>query len=357
MANSYYNHGTTPITLSASSSALIRAELDAVTAGFDKFPTLAANGNKVLVINGAGTAITVTTGQLILGGNLTTTGAFNTTFVQQANVTITLPAVSGLLATGDEMNQGGLWGLTLSNNTTDPTNDLDIQPGGAASGDATIGNVTYMQLNAVMTKQLDATWAAGTGAGGRTSSKAINNETWHVFLMIVSGAVDVGFDNDPQGDNLIADHGATKVRRIGSIPREGGAFLPFLQRYDFFWRDVPINIFSTNNPGTAAVTTVHLKTPENLVTEAIVNFYYNDTTPTVTKYALLSSMDMTDTAPTETVSTMSVDPAATVCSSMHYVKTNTLGQIRYRLNASDADVTVKLMTHGWIDQRGRHQAD
>ena len=39
------------------------------------------------------------TGTITLGGNLVTTGAFNTTFAQAATVTLTLPAVTGTLAT------------------------------------------------------------------------------------------------------------------------------------------------------------------------------------------------------------------------------------------------------------------
>ena len=39
------------------------------------------------------------TGTITLGGNLVTTGAFNTTFAQTATVTLTLPAVTGTLAT------------------------------------------------------------------------------------------------------------------------------------------------------------------------------------------------------------------------------------------------------------------
>lgn len=60
MANNYYNHGTYPTPNSPGSSALLRAELDLVSAGFDKLPSLVAgNANKLVVVNGSGNALTV----------------------------------------------------------------------------------------------------------------------------------------------------------------------------------------------------------------------------------------------------------------------------------------------------------
>jgi hypothetical protein len=348
MANSFYNHGTTPITLSQGSSALIRAELDAVTVGFDKFPTLAANSNKALVINGAGTAITVTTGTLALAGNFATTGTFNTTFAQQANVTLTLPATSGEL-----MNvvyvQGQLWGLRLSNNAGDATNDIDISTGGAIDLNAT----TYLSLASALTKRLDATWVTGTNQGGRSSSLSISDTTWHVFLILVSGVVDVGFDTSVTGSNLVTDHGATKVRRIGSILREGGSIVSFNQIADYFFRSTPIQSVSTANPGTSAVTAT-LHTPLGIVTQAIVFAFITDTTPTVTKYLYLSSLDQTDTVPADNASTVATETTAVSAIGSDLIKTNTSSQIRYRLSTSDADISVKLNTHGWIDTRGQY---
>ncbi len=99
MSNPYYTVSGNPGTASAGASAPIRSEFASIATGFDKLPTLSGNANKAVIINGAGTALTVTTGGLALAGNLTTTGAFNTSLTQQANVTLILPAVNGTLAT------------------------------------------------------------------------------------------------------------------------------------------------------------------------------------------------------------------------------------------------------------------
>lgn len=57
MSNDFYNHGTYPTPNSAGSSASMRNELDAISAGFNKLPTLTGNGYKVVGINAAGTAL------------------------------------------------------------------------------------------------------------------------------------------------------------------------------------------------------------------------------------------------------------------------------------------------------------
>lgn len=57
MANDFYNHSTYPSPNSAGSSANMRAELDLITAGFNKLPTLTGNGYKVVGINADGTAM------------------------------------------------------------------------------------------------------------------------------------------------------------------------------------------------------------------------------------------------------------------------------------------------------------
>ena len=61
MSNSFYNAGSFPATGAPGTSASMRAELALIAAGFDKLPTLAGNGNKLVTINAGGTALTVLT--------------------------------------------------------------------------------------------------------------------------------------------------------------------------------------------------------------------------------------------------------------------------------------------------------
>lgn len=61
MANPYFDHTSAPAQGSSLSSAVIRAEFDAIEQGFDKLPALSGNGNKKVVVNGGGTALTIET--------------------------------------------------------------------------------------------------------------------------------------------------------------------------------------------------------------------------------------------------------------------------------------------------------
>jgi hypothetical protein len=53
----YYDHTTFPVTLSAGSSSAMRAELDAIEAGFGKLPTLVSGALKVVRVNAGETAL------------------------------------------------------------------------------------------------------------------------------------------------------------------------------------------------------------------------------------------------------------------------------------------------------------
>lgn len=79
-------------------------------------------------INNGSNTITLG-GSVNLAGALTTTGAFDTTFVQQASVTLTLPAVDGTLATEDYVD-----GIAQS---------LDIKNSCRAATQAALPAVTY----------------------------------------------------------------------------------------------------------------------------------------------------------------------------------------------------------------------
>lgn len=99
MSTPYYTHSSTPILGSLGSSSLMRAEFTAIETGFSLIPDYNGQAGKLLVVNSGATGLTFTTGTLALAGNFITTGAFTTTLVQSASVTLTLPGASGTLAT------------------------------------------------------------------------------------------------------------------------------------------------------------------------------------------------------------------------------------------------------------------
>jgi hypothetical protein len=117
---------------------------------------------------------------------------------------------------------GHLYGLTLSNNGSDATNDIDI-----AAGTARDSTDSYnIILASALTKQLDAAWAVGTNQGMLATGVAVTDTTYYIFVIKRSdtGVVDVAADTSSTGANIATNTNAayTIVRQIGYVIRAGG---------------------------------------------------------------------------------------------------------------------------------------
>ena len=134
-----------------------------------------------------------------------------------------------------------LAGLGMSNDT-DSDHDIAIAVGECRN----TGDDCNLVLSSVLTKQIDATWAAGDDAGGMNDGDSVGNNEWfHVFLIgAPGGAVDAGFDTNTDASLLLADAavaaaGFTKYRRIGSVRTDGSANIVAFVQYgdEFVWSD------------------------------------------------------------------------------------------------------------------------
>lgn len=240
-----------------------------------------------------------------------------------------------------------LAGLTLSNDT-DATNDINITAGKARNA-TDDGDLV---LSSEQTKQIDASWATGDDAGGLSSSLSLTNDVWyHIHLILVSGTVEVGFDTSLTAANLIADHSATKYRRIGSVRRGTATNLGFTQVGDDFLLDNPPLDVDVSNLSTTAVLYT-LTVPPGIKVGARINTVV-DSAGTAQIY--VSSPDADDEVPSLTAAplrTMAMK-AATEEETMgpFTVRTDTSSQIRARASASST--TFRVATLGWLDRRGR----
>lgn len=251
--------------------------------------------------------------------------------------------------------RGHIDGLILSNNGDDAANDIDIAVGSARSADDAI----FMRLTSALTKQANATWASGDDAGGMAEGESLAEGTVHVFLLSTAtgGSVDVGFDTDPDATNLLADTAVvaaslTKYRRIGSLTvNSDPAFIAFSQRGDKFLLDVPVQDENNTNPGTNAITPA-LSVPSGIQVDACFSFYLRDGTPVGIAY-LVTSPDQADTDPGATVDDGNTTVDGENIATRMTIRTNTSGQIRYRLSGSAGTARVEITTHGWIDSRGK----
>ncbi len=256
----------------------------------------------------------------------------------------------------DELNvlpRSFLTGLVLSNGT-DADHDIDIAAGECRDS----ANDTNMRLVPPITKQIDATWAVGTAAGGLSSSlTAPANDTWyHVHQIIVAGVVDVGFDTSITAANLVTDHSATAFRRIGSVLTDGSAnILAFVQNGDDFAWDVPVRDWNATNPGTSAVTQA-CTVPTGVIVYPKLAISLDDGTIAADIHMLVTALSQTDTAASGSnfsIKLRNSSVAVGFSSFISDVWTNTSSQIRTRLSVSNADIDTEGICHGWKDRRGR----
>lgn len=249
--------------------------------------------------------------------------------------------------------RGYIAGLTLSNNGSDATNDIDI-----AAGEATDTSVAcVMRLSSSLTKRLDAAWSVGTGNGGLDTG-AIANDVYHVWLIRRSdtGVVDALFSTSATSPTMPTNY--DQKRRIGSIVRSGGSILTFSQLGDEFLI-TPVNAFNVSNPGTSAVSQTISSLPDGIKVIAILNLSLINLTDGGDIQVLFSSLDQSDVVPSSTI--FSLRHQATGAgtdqhdSGQFQIRTNTSGQIRYRANGTvDADVSIVGTLIGWLDYRDKH---
>jgi hypothetical protein len=271
-----------------------------------------------------------------------------------ADRTLTLPNKSGTLATTDDVAAGMprsyLAGLTLSNNGSDATNDIDIAAG--ACRDAT--NAVDMVLASALTKRLDAAWAVGTNQGGLDTG-SIANDVYHIWLIKRSdtGVVDALFSASATSPTMPANY--DYKRRIGAIIRASGAIRTFVQDGDLFRLKASVLDVGSTNPGTSSVTSA-VTVPDGINVGWIGNVEFNTGAGTASALYLRDA-DATDEAASGTAAPLAAIRCGTSDQQMLHVRglrTDTSAQIYWRLNASDANVAVRMATLGWFDSRGKN---
>lgn len=242
--------------------------------------------------------------------------------------------------------KGYIYGLTLSNNGADATNDIDIAIGSAASD----GTSTYLiTLASALTKRLDANWAVGTNQGGLDTG-SIANTTYHVWLIQRSdtGVVDALFSTSITSPTMPANY--DRKRRIGAIKRESAAIAAFVQDGDFFQWMVPTADVATIST-TATLRT--LRVPAGLPVIARFGFQMQHTSQQATinhwDPAIGSTLPIAQLGVFQVFFNSATQQAG---GTVQDVRTNSSGQIY--ASASSSNLTLyTLSTLGYFDRRGR----
>lgn len=238
-------------------------------------------------------------------------------------------------------------GMTLSNSVSLPNTAINISAGRRRSLD----DIADIVLPSTTSKRLDAVWAAGAGNGGLDTGVKANSTWYHVFAIRnpTTGATDALFSTSPTVP-LMPSGFTQKVRR-GAIMTDGsGNIRAFTQSgNEFLWPQMSLDVNATN-PGTSAQAAT-LLVPSGVQVWAKLSAMVQSTT--AQRVALLiTSLAQSDTTPaaaSNSTLVTGIAGAAGTSQAPLEIRTNTSGQIRYRVDVSVASTQVFIATVGWID--------
>lgn len=214
-------------------------------------------------------------------------------------------------------------------------------------------NAYLMQLSAIA--KTTSAWAVGTAAGGLDTGAIANNTGYHFFVIRRpdTGVVDVLFSLSASAPTLPANY--TQFRRIGWAKTNGSAqWTSFIQDGDFFqWLSPPLDVSTAGAAGTSAVLRT-LTTPGSVNCRVQLSVQVGAGAGGELLY--LSDPSVTDQAPVSgaasPLNSMAIAPNATIAAHI-WARTNTSSQIRTRQLVGSAAETLRIVTIGWVDTRGR----
>lgn len=241
---------------------------------------------------------------------------------------------------------GYLFGLTLSNNGSDPVNDINIAIGHAAS-DAVLP--ILMTLSSPLGKRLDAPWVAGgtpASANGGLDTGAITDATYHVWLIQRSdtGVVDALFSLSATSPTMPASY--DRKRRIGAIIRSGGTILGFTQTGNNF----ELSTYVVDRASTAIVANAlfPLTVPAGIKVQPKMSITQQQDVAGNIQTRIASANANTVAV---AITTASGEAATALINGGIY--TNTSRQIQFEVQSFGGSLLLNVLwTMGWIDDRG-----
>lgn len=303
------------------------------------------NGNWELGVGTVATSTTLARTQIIASSN--------------SNAAVSWPAGTKTISCGpiagklrDVVTPKGYRFGLITSNGTDATNDINIDAGEAMDESGEV----LMQLPLAITKQLDASWAVGSAAGGlNTGAKAAN--TWYEVLLIYrqdTGVTDVMFSTAANRDTLPANY--THKRHLAWIrTNASSAILGYTQDAQetaYFTLSAAVNDVAVVFTTTATLAT--LTVPPNCVARIRAS---NTSNASVNAglACLIQETRETAGAPDDTTGMNSLGVQDIVgCNGGHMdIQVDANSQIRYDMEAATGSPTLRISTFGWIDRYTR----
>lgn len=247
--------------------------------------------------------------------------------------------------------------ITISNNATDPNNDIDFSAGNFQFSDGS-GQATY----AGGTGQLDVLFGTGNGMLA-TGTKAINS-TYHLYMVTnlttgVSKPLAIpGVSGTAPDPTSVLPSGFTKFKRVGSVLTDGsGNIRAFTQINNFF--KYFSGISDLNTGFVAGSTTPTVSTPLGIITLGIFNIGLDISSVSTGNniWSVISDFNQTSSLGIAVIRQATVNvskigsftnTASNPCSAF----TNLASKVRIFNNEGVAGTTlasISLLTHGFVD--------
>ena len=351
----FSNSGATTIAINGLAAIAAQANGSAMVGG-----EIVAGQFYEITLDTATTIQVLKIGPAAGSGSITASGYTQNTNRILGRNTVGAGAVEELAVTGATISAGALTvtpdrselaGLTLS--TAGGSTTISI-----AAGSATDSTNASTLTIAAFTKTT-ASFVAGSGNGALDTGVSLGAaSTWyHLYIISTAGGVltDILMSLSATSPTMPATY--TLFRRIGSAKLDGSKnWTAFTQTGDNFRLSASVLDVSVTNPGTSAVTGVLASVPSGIKVFADINYSAWDTGGVGGIISYVSPLIASDEAPTQAASAPAFNswagsnvPGASQLS----ILTDTSQSIRYRLQGSGAGTTVKIVTLGWNDRRGR----
>lgn len=253
---------------------------------------------------------------------------------------------------GSLLKESHIDGFITANNGTDGDHDIDFGAGTATVSDGT--NYTIATTSSTITKQLDASWAVGTAAGGLDAGSIAADTWYHLWVIMRSDTYVVDFLFSTSATSPTMPTNYDFKRRIGAVLTDGSSnILAYTQSgHEFFWGETDTDVALTSSTSTTWASLTGFVTPDDVSTRGILQCSCRDTssakpwvsfwpadfdTPTVHAYICQSQLNN----------------SLTLQVNVFYLQTTAASPpaIQYMVNTATVDVYIR--TLGWEDPRGR----
>lgn len=238
---------------------------------------------------------------------------------------------------------------------TDGDHDIDFGAGAATITDGS--GYTVALTDSTITKQLDASWAVGSAAGGLDTG-SIAADTWYHYWLIMrsdTGVVDFLFSTSATSPTMPTNYDFK--RRIGACLTDSSSNITsYFQRGDrFLYTDQAINDVDNIDPGSGSWTNATVSCPLGVETSWVGNILTRSTAnghDTAMWHGHKTAPSVS--GPDHYSIRVNRTAVANVWDVWHGsgIVTNTSSQIQYYIDNS-AVYGLFIQTLGWDDPRGR----